>query len=81
MGNSCRDVKVPEGQVFLCNYVKYGDVVLEFGHHISFVALVITEMISELHLRGKAMLRPVRHPSPKYRERLLSSVTKSNTEM
>ena len=45
------------------------------------MALVIIDMISELNLRGKAMLRPVRHPSPKYRERLLSSVTKSNTEM
>ena len=45
------------------------------------MALVIIDMMSELNLRGKAMLQPVRHPSPKYRERLLSSVTKSNTEM
>ena len=28
---------------------------LEFGQDISFVALVIIEMISELHLRGKLM--------------------------
>ena len=54
---------------------------LEFGQDISFVALVITEMISELQLRGKPMLRHVHRPSPKYRERLLSSVTKSNIEM
>ena len=33
---------------------------LEFGQDISFVALVIIEMISELHLRGKPMLRRVR---------------------
>ena len=29
---------------------------LEFGQDISFVALVIIEMISELHLGGKLML-------------------------
>ena len=54
---------------------------LEFGQYINFVALVIKEMTSDLHLLGKPMLRPVHHPSPKHRERLLSSVTKSNTEM
>ena len=54
---------------------------LEFGQDISFVALVIIEMISELHLRGKPMLRHVRRPSAKYRERLFSSITKSNIEM
>ena len=54
---------------------------LEFGQDISFVALVIIEIISELHLRGKPMLRHVRRPSPKYGERLFSSITKSNIEM
>ena len=54
---------------------------LEFGQDISFVALVIIEMISELHLRGKPMLRHVRRPSPKYWECPFSSVTKSNIEM
>ena len=54
---------------------------LEFGQYINFVALVIKEMTSDLHLLEKPMLRTVRLPSPKYRERLLSSVTKSNTEM
>ena len=54
---------------------------LEFGQDISFVALVIKEMTSDLHLDGKPMLRHVHLPSPKYRERLLSSVTKSNIEM
>ena len=49
---------------------------LEFGQDISFVALVIIEMILELHLRGKPMLRHVRRRSPKYRERLFSSITK-----
>ena len=76
-----RYIKVPEGQVFLCNYVKYGDVMLEFGHHISFVALVITEMISELHLRERAMFQHVRHPPPKYWKCVFSSVSKSNIEM
>ena len=54
---------------------------LEFGQDISFVALVIIEMISELHLRGKPMLRHVHRPSPKYWECPFSSVTKSNIEM
>ena len=36
---------------------------LEFGQDISFVALVIIEIISELHLRGKPMLRHVHRPS------------------
>ena len=54
---------------------------LEFGQDISFVALVIIEMISELHLRGKPRLRHVHRPSPKYWERPFSSVTKSNIEM
>ena len=30
---------------------------VEFGQDISFVALLITEMILELHLRGKPMLQ------------------------
>ena len=54
---------------------------LEFGQDLSFVALVIIEMILELHLRGKPMLRHVHRPSPKYWERPFSSVTKSNMEM
>ena len=54
---------------------------LEFGHHISFVALVITEMISELHLRERAMFQHVRHPPPKYWKCVFSSVSKSNIEM
>ena len=61
--------------------LEFGDVTVEFGQDISFVACVIIELISELHLRVKPMLRPVRRPSPNYRERLLSSVTKSNIEM
>ena len=36
---------------------------LEFGQDISFLALVIIEIISELHLRGKPMLRHVHRPS------------------
>ena len=54
---------------------------LEFGQDISFVALVIKEMTSDLHFGGKPMLRPIHRPSPKYRERLLSSATRSNIEM
>ena len=54
---------------------------LEFGQDISFVALVIKEMTSDLHLDGKPMLPHIHRPSPKYRERLLSSGTKSNIEM
>ena len=49
---------------------------LEFGQDISFVALVIIEIISELHPRGNAMLPPVRRLSPKYWERLFYSITK-----
>ena len=44
---------------FLCNQVKYWDVALEFRHYISFVALVIIGMISDLHLGGKRMSRLV----------------------
>ena len=54
---------------------------LEFGQGISFVALVIIRMISDLHLGGKLMPRLVQATSPKNRERLFSSVTKSNIEM
>ena len=42
--------KVQRASSFLCNEVKYCDVTLEFGRDIGFVANVITEMISELHL-------------------------------
>ena len=54
---------------------------LEFGQDISFVALVIIRMISDLHLGGKPMLRPVQATWPKYPQRRFSSVTKSNIEM
>ena len=54
---------------------------LEFGQDITFVALVIIEMISELHLRWKPRLRHVHRPSAKYWEYPFSSVTKSNIEM
>ena len=35
---------------------------LEFGKHISFVAIVIIAMISDLHLGGKLMSRSVKVP-------------------
>ena len=54
---------------------------LEFGHNISFVVLVIIAMILDLHLRGKLVSRPVKATSPKCPERLFSSVTKSYIEM
>ena len=54
---------------------------LEFGQDISLVALVITGMISDLHLPGKLMLRPVEATWPEYPERHLTSVTMSNIEM
>ena len=54
---------------------------LEFGQDISFVALVITGMILDLHLGGKLMSRPVQAIRPKYQQRRFSSVTKSNIEM
>ena len=38
---------------------------LQFGRVICLVALVITTMISDLHLAGKLMLRPVQAKSPK----------------
>ena len=45
------------------------------------MALVITEMISDLHLIWKLFPRPVKATSPKYRDGLFSSVTKSNIEL
>ena len=57
---------------FLCNTVKYSDVTLEFGKHITFVAIVIIAMISDLHLGGKLMSRYIKYP-----KRLFSSVTVS----
>ena len=42
---------------------------------------VIIAVISDLHLRGKLVLRPIKATSPKYPECLFSSVTKSNIEM
>ena len=54
---------------------------LEFGQDISFVALVIIRMISDLHLGGKPMLRPVQATWPKYPQRLFSLVTMSKIEM
>ena len=54
---------------------------LELRQDISFVAFVIIVMISDLHLRGKLILRPVQATLPKYTERNFSSLTKSNIEM
>ena len=54
---------------------------LYFGQDISFVALVVIEVISDLHLSWKLVPRTIQTTSPKYRERLFSSVTKSNIEM
>ena len=45
------------------------------------MALVITEMISDLHLVWELLPRPVKATSPKYRDGLFWSVTKSNIEM
>ena len=42
---------------------------------------MIIEKISDLHLHGKLMLRPVEATWSKYPERLFYSVTKSNIEM
>ena len=54
---------------------------LEFGQDISFVALVITKMISELHLGGKLMPRLVQASWPKYSRHIFWSVNKSNIEI
>ena len=54
---------------------------LKFGQDISFLAFVIIVMISDLHLLGKLMSRPVQATSAKYPERHFSSVTKSNIQM
>ena len=82
MGNSCRDLyKYPQRLFFLCNQVKYWDVTLEFRQYISFVALVIIGMISDLHLGGKRMSRLVTPKWPKYPKRLFSSVSKSNIQI
>ena len=68
MGNSCRDLyKYPQRLFFLCNQVKYWDVTLEFRQYISFVALVIIGMISDLHLGGKRMSRFVTANGPSTR--------------
>ena len=48
---------------------------------VRFMLLVIIEKISDLHLCGKLVSRPVKATSPKYPERLFSSVNKSNIEM
>ena len=57
------------------------DVALEFRQYISFVALVIIGMISDLHLGGKRMSRLVTAKWPKYPKRLFSSVSKSNIQI
>ena len=54
---------------------------LEFRQEISFVALVIVGMISDLHIQDKPMLRHVRATWSKYTERRFSSVTKSKVEL
>ena len=38
---------------------------VEFGQDISFVVLVIVGMITDLHLGGKPILRPVQATWPK----------------
>ena len=38
---------------------------LEFVHDISFMSPVIIAMSSDLHLRGKLVLRPIKATSPK----------------
>ena len=45
------------------------------------MALVIMAIISELHLGGKLMSRPVQAIRPKYTRHRFSSVTKANIEM
>ena len=45
------------------------------------MALAITGMISDLHLPGKPLLRPVQATWPKYPECHISSVTTSNIVM
>ena len=54
---------------------------LEFGKDISWVALVIMVLFSDLHPGWKLMLQLFQAKWPKYPERLFSSVTKSNIEM
>ena len=54
---------------------------LKFGLDVRIMLLVIIEMISDLHLCGKLVSQPVQATSPKYPERLFSSVNKSNIEM
>ena len=73
--------QVPQVPFFFRNYVKNWDVTLQFGRDISFVALVMIEKVWDLHLSWKLVPRPIQATSPKYRERLFSSVTKSNIEM
>ena len=45
------------------------------------MAFVIIVMISDLHLRGKIISRPVQATSPKYPECNFSSLSKSNIQM
>ena len=54
---------------------------LEFGQYISFVVLVIVGMITDLHLGGKPILRPVQATWPKYPQRCFYSVTKSKVKL
>ena len=54
---------------------------LQFGRVICLVALVITTMISDLHLAGKLMLRPVQVNRQSTEMAVFLSVTKSNIEM
>ena len=54
---------------------------LECGQDISFMALVILGMTTDLHLGGKPMVRPVQATWSKYPERLFFYVTRSNIEM
>ena len=73
--------KYPERCFYSVTKSKSGLGTLAFGQDINFVALMITEKISDLHLHGKLVLRPVEATWSKYPERLFFSVTRSNMEM
>ena len=74
-GNDFRITSIWEAQVTTCTSTRDAffplllsyllRVTLDFGQDISFVALVIIGMISNLHLGVKDLLRPVRATWPK----------------
>ena len=53
---------------------------LQFGSDITFMALLIIGMISDLHLHAKLMGPPVEGPSTK-NKCIFALITKSNIEM